>query len=59
MQFINKYTKTYTMIQKNTVAQYIATWSFMYLCEVAEMNQGSQVGMRCREHAGMDLVGTR
>ena len=30
---------------QNTVAQYIATRSLLYLCEVVERNQGAQVRM--------------
>ena len=41
------------------VAQYIAPRLLLDLCEAKERNQRSQVGMRWREQAGIDLAGAR
>ena len=38
--------ETYIFQRQNTVAQYIATRSFMDLCDAAERKQGERVGIR-------------
>ena len=50
---------TYIWRMHNMVVQYIATWSIMDLCEVAERNQGAWVGMQLWEQAVIDLAGAR
>ena len=46
-------------IRQNTVAQFIATQSIMYLCEDTEITPGVQVGMLWWEQADIELVGAR
>ena len=44
---------------QNTVAQYIATQSLLYLCEGSERAPGARVGMRWLEQAKIDLAEAR
>ena len=49
----------YIWIKQNTVAQFIATQSILYLCEETDRTPGPQMGMQWQEKAGIDLTGTR
>ena len=49
----------YIRRQQNTVAQYIATRSLLYLCEGSERDTGARVGVQWWEQVGIDLVGAR
>ena len=49
----------YIRRRQNIVAQYIATWSLLYLFEGTERASGAQLGMWWWEQAGLNLAGAR
>ena len=49
----------YNRWRHNTVAQYIATQSLLYLCEGSERAPGAQVGMQWWEQVVINLEGAR
>ena len=49
----------YIRRRQNTVANYIATWSLLDLCEVSERVPEVRVGMRWWEQVGLDLEGAQ
>ena len=49
----------YVRGRQNTVTQYIATRSLLYLCEGLERAPGEQVGMWWWEQERLDLAGAR
>ena len=49
----------YIMQWQNTVAQYIATRSLLYMCEGSERTLGARVGMRWWEQADTNMERAR
>ena len=49
----------YVSNRQNTVAQYIATWSILDLCEKMVQRPGGWVAWRWWEQEGIDLAGAR
>ena len=49
----------YIRIRQNTVTQFIATRSLLYLCEATYRTSGERVGMRWWDQASINLAGAR
>ena len=45
----------YVLCRRNTVAQYIATWTILELCLLAERRMGEQMTMRWWEQSGINI----
>ena len=51
--------RTYITRMQNMVAQYIATWPILYLCERSTRRLGARVSWRWWEQYGLDLEGEK